>query len=107
MNNSLLSSHAIKSSTDTVSRNFNSWPNEVLEENRQLQTENKQHKEQELLFVQQQDEQQQELRHMEIELSMRGNGSTMSKPDGDPAKEAELRKDVQVTLALGITNGVL
>jgi chromosome segregation ATPase len=68
---------------------------QVLEENRQLQTENKQHKEQELLFVQQQDEQQQELRHMEIELSMRGNGSTMSKPDGDPAKEAELRKDVQ------------
>merc|ERR1719326_1006039 len=68
---------------------------QVLEENRHLQAENKQHKEQELLLVQQQDEQQQELRHLEIELSMRGNGSTMSKPEGDPAKEAELRKDVK------------
>merc|ERR1711904_767240 len=48
---------------------------QVLEENRQLQAENKQHKEQELIFVQQQDEQQQELRHLEIELTMRGNGS--------------------------------
>merc|ERR1719218_221861 len=45
---------------------------QVLEENRQLLAENKQHKEQELLLVQQQDEQQQELRHLEIELSMRG-----------------------------------
>jgi len=68
---------------------------QVLEENRQLQAENKQHKEQELLLVQQQDEQQQELRHLEIELSMRGQGSTMSKPDGNPAAEAELRKDVK------------
>merc|ERR1712224_97529 len=68
---------------------------QVLEENRQLQAENKQHKEQELLLVQQHDEQQQELRHLEIELSMRGNASTISKPEGDAAKEAELRKDVK------------
>jgi chromosome segregation ATPase len=68
---------------------------QVLEENRQLLAENKQHKEQELALVQAQDEQQQELRHLEIELSMRASGNSTSKMEGDPAKESELRKDVQ------------